>query len=294
MIKDISDAVSERIKAPLYRYVILAFVAINWKGFFFLVMTNGAPALRWTAFESHTSFEGLYIWPVVVGLALTLIGPWTRLVFDWVSNKPLTESRLMAIRDKHNDQQANLELERVIAERNKNKELELLRQAKMSQKIESSNFSDKEKIELNNNIDKIRERSIIENSLGKYEFFNIISKYSLTCFDIAVIHLLLDGPITIHSRARYLKAVTLGIIQDGLSVASPIQEKYSYGGVYQSLMLLMDSQLVDMIEVAIDIENYHLTNHGVEFANFMDGLEGTDRDEMDLILDSNEEGYVTT
>ena len=247
-----------------------------------------------TAFDSHTSFWSLYLWPVVVGMALTLTSPWTRLAFDWTSSKPLARSRLMTIQDQHNDQQAKLELEKVVIERNKNKELELIRQAKMSQKIESSNLSDKEKKELNNNIDHVREGSINEKSLNKYEFFNSISKYSLQSFDIKVVNLLLDGPITVHYKAGYLRAVTLGIVKIEAETDSiPLQE-FNFDDITDSLIALTDAKIVSYTEIAIDIKQYQLTVNGMKFTNFMDSLEESDLEELDLILDSNEEGYVPT
>lgn len=293
MIKDISDAVSERIKAPLYGYVILAFVAINWKGFFFLVMTTGAPALRWAAFESHTSFWSLYIWPVVVGLVLTLISPWTRYIFDWFANEPLTKSRHMAMKDKINDTQAKLELERLMSERIKNKELELVRKAKMDHEIENSDLNPKERQQLNKDLKSLRENDGTYSKTEKYNKMNLIATLNLSTFDIETLALLSMDPITVNFKAGYLKNKLLGILKEAQQDNLPMDELI-YKNIKRSLDDLVKSGLVQIKRIATEVEEYQIKQFGLEVVAFMNSLEEADKEEMKLMMMSNKEFQLSS
>lgn len=285
MIKDVSDAVSERIKAPLYGYVILAFVAINWKGFFFLIMTTGAPVVRWVAFENHTSSWSLYFWPVILGLVLTLAAPWLRYVFDWTSSMPLKKSRHMAFEEKSGDLEKELELKELREKGRKLKERELFDKAKMDSEINKSNLSFEEKNKLNADIEEVRIDSDNSAQEKKYYYFGIVSDIDFEFGDLLYLNMLTVGPIIVNHQSGYIKNDSIGILKFD---DNPRDKESSKADRLVYIMTRFEEkELVNMKTINEYIDNYEISDLGLKFINFINSLDESDLDEFKLIIKNN-------
>lgn len=241
-----------------------------------------------TAFDSHTSFWSLYLWPVVVGMALTLTSPWTRFSFDWASNVPLTKSRHMVMKNNINDAQAKLELERLKDEENKVRERALVDEAVRDREIKDLDLNLQEKENLIGKIEKVRGSS---QSLDqkKYKFFDLISELELRSDDAIYLGLLSAGPITLNSRVGYISNKLVGVFNpNDLINEFP---SFDLNRLIDLMINFGDRELVIIQKVAEGVERYDFTISGLELANFMNEVEGHNKDELKAILTLNEEKY---
>jgi hypothetical protein len=111
-MNDILDAISARIKAPYFGYALLAFIAMNWRGLFLLAVTEGKPQDRLAAFDAETSTSSLIIYPLLVGAIVAASAAWIRLVFEFISRKPLETIDNLHIKAEHEKAILKTKLER--------------------------------------------------------------------------------------------------------------------------------------------------------------------------------------
>ncbi|HCE1489484.1 TPA: hypothetical protein NGR23_004486 [Vibrio parahaemolyticus] len=87
-MKDIVDAVNARLKAPYFGYALLAFIALNWRGFFVLVLTEGSPEEKLALFDTHTGITTLVIYPFAIGVVVAATAYWLKYFFGYIERKP--------------------------------------------------------------------------------------------------------------------------------------------------------------------------------------------------------------
>jgi len=109
---DVLDAVSARIKAPYFGYAVLAFVAWNWRALFLLVMLDGSPELRLSAFDANTNFWRLYVAPIFTGVCVAASAEWVSFGFEWISRKPLHWRQMQNLEAGHEKILKKLNLEK--------------------------------------------------------------------------------------------------------------------------------------------------------------------------------------
>ncbi|MCG8498062.1 MAG: hypothetical protein MI796_18715 [Enterobacterales bacterium] len=87
-MKEVFTAINDRIKTPYYGYALLAFFALNWRAIFVLFVSKGNAVERLAAFDSNTSSIKLIVLPLIIGLFISLINPWLKVLFSWIEKKP--------------------------------------------------------------------------------------------------------------------------------------------------------------------------------------------------------------
>jgi len=155
-MKDIYDAVNERIKNPYLGYAALAFVGLNWKGFFLLLMTDGTPGQRLEEFDSVTSFCSLVFYPFLIGLLVAASSQWVKWLFGLFSYFPMEKIYLMPLNLEHAKILRNIELEKARVEIAALKEREAIDRAKRDEDV-SKIKDDSERNKLTKKISAIRE-----------------------------------------------------------------------------------------------------------------------------------------
>lgn len=96
-MKEVVDAIKERVSAPYFGYCFLAFVLINWRAIFLLITTEGSPDFRLAAFDSETNFFKLILFPFVFGALAMVLRPWLGLCVEFISlwpDKTITNLRM--------------------------------------------------------------------------------------------------------------------------------------------------------------------------------------------------------
>ncbi|TCK08987.1 hypothetical protein [Marinobacterium mangrovicola] len=134
-MKDIIDAVSSRIKTPYFGYAILAFIALNWRGIFLLVVTNGTPNERLNAFDSMTSYNTLVVCPLLVGALVAASSHWVQYLFGIISRKPSGLIDNLYLEAEHKKTIREAELEQSRSDLFAVKEKELIERAKRDEEV---------------------------------------------------------------------------------------------------------------------------------------------------------------
>jgi len=154
-MNDVVDAINTRIRSPYFGYAFLAFVALNWRGFFLLLVSTGSPAERLQLFDAETSAWSLFVLPLVVGALVAASTHWLKYLFLIVAKKPLELIQNSNLEAEHKKVIRQAELEQVRTDLAAKRERELIDRAKRDESIaEISDVSKKR--ELEEEINKIR------------------------------------------------------------------------------------------------------------------------------------------
>lgn len=154
-MNDVVDAVSARIKSPYFGYAFLAFIGLNWRGIFLLVVSDADPVVRLETFDSETSVWSLIILPLIAGALVAASTHWIRYIFLRVAEKPLELIESVNLEAEHKKVIRHSELEQSRTELFASREKELIDRAKRDEAIEEI-ADDAKKKELEQEIGKIR------------------------------------------------------------------------------------------------------------------------------------------
>lgn len=92
-IREIFDALSQRIRSPVIGYVILMVCLLNWKVFFFLFFSGEPAAEKFAYFDTHTDGWSLFGIPAIVGVAAAVLTPWINVIGQWAVHLPVMRLR---------------------------------------------------------------------------------------------------------------------------------------------------------------------------------------------------------
>lgn len=170
---DVLDAVSARIKAPYFGYAVLAFIAWNWRGIFLLLMTDGTPEQRLSAFDMHTTLCSLYIAPLLTGIFVAASAEWIRFGFEWVARKPRQLMSMRVLQEEHDKAVEKIKLEALRQKIDASEEEQLIERAKREDKAVQDIESEDVKQRLQAELEKRRAEkdpiSEIAKSLDEFE-----------------------------------------------------------------------------------------------------------------------------
>lgn len=165
-MKDLFEAINTRIKEPYWGFLVLSFLAFNWKGLFLLCFSIGTAQQKIALFEAETNFWSLIVFPVVTALFILLITPWLKVLFGWMSRLAYEKLNSQELDREHKYLAEKNKLEKERAKELANKENELIDQAKRDvdiENIENENVKDSLKRE----IEQLRkERNDIVHNVG--------------------------------------------------------------------------------------------------------------------------------
>ncbi len=134
-MREVVEAVDARLKAPYFGYALLAFIALNWRGFFVLVLAEGSPEEKLSLFDAHTDIFTLAIYPLVIGVLVAASAHWLKYFFGCIERKPreLLDNLELEAQHKKNIKQTQLEQSR--SELFAVKEQELIERAKRDNQV---------------------------------------------------------------------------------------------------------------------------------------------------------------
>jgi hypothetical protein len=155
-MKELIDAIGTRIKSPYFGYSVFAFIALNWRPLFSLLLSETSPGERIVVFDNQTTTLSLLILPLTFGFIVALCSPWIRVAFEYFSRKPFEISDTMKLEAQHKNTLKQAELEQSQSDLFAIKEQELIERAKRDEKV--AEISDEEtKAKLSQEIDQLRE-----------------------------------------------------------------------------------------------------------------------------------------
>lgn len=164
-MNDILEAISARIKAPYFGYALLAFIAMNWRGLFLLAVTEGPPQARLAAFDAETSTRSLIFYPLLVGALVAASAAWIRLIFEFISRKPLEVIDNLHIESEHRKTILKTKLEKSRTNYFASKEEELIERAKRDYEVKSIEDEDLKRKLMDEIDDLRRERDQMSHNL---------------------------------------------------------------------------------------------------------------------------------
>lgn len=80
VLKDIFEAANNRIRSPFVGSIIIVFLAVNWRPVFNLLFGEAEVLVRIAHFDNVTTWQSLYVWPIVGGVVFALASPWLKLI----------------------------------------------------------------------------------------------------------------------------------------------------------------------------------------------------------------------
>jgi hypothetical protein len=175
-VKEVVEAVNNRLKTPYFGYSILAFFALNWRGFFYLVFSNGKPEEKLALFDTQTDFYSLLIYPLMIGALVAATAHWLRFLFGVIERKPKELVENLQLEAEHNKTIRQTQLEQSRSNLFAVKEQELIERAKRDEEVADIEDSDS-KEKLISQLNSIRnERDMLTEELQKQHE----PKYSLS------------------------------------------------------------------------------------------------------------------
>lgn len=174
-MKEILEAIESRIKSPVMGYFMLAFVAVNWKAIFYLVVQEEGVLERIAYFESNTDLTSLLTVPIITSCFISICYPWINYLFLFLCIKPTELKNSLQAQSEHKLLLKKQELEKMRSAILSNAERELIDRAKRDEELDA--IKDKEiKERLKAEIDNLRmERGQLVNtdiSVSAHDFEN--------------------------------------------------------------------------------------------------------------------------
>jgi hypothetical protein len=260
-MKEIVEAVSTRIKSPYFGYSILAFFALNWRGIFLLVVTEGTPQARLAAFDCVTSELTLVVFPLLIGALVAALNHWIRYLFGWISRKPLELIDNLSLEAEHKKTIRQSELEQSRSDLFSVKEKELIARAKRDEEVaEIEDVDAKEKLAAQLNALR-RERDQLSEQLKSQSSMGHPSAISLSKEAVEILKAAAKN-----KSGTILKSKAIGGANIQASGASFGKESSrDYAKYEKALDDLIAFGFVK--EVGVKGEVFHLTHEGWEAAD---------------------------
>lgn len=188
-MKEIFEAVESRIKSPVFGYFTLAFLVVNWKVIFYLLVEKKGVAERVANFENNTDIYSLLIFPIILAAAVSVFYPWVNYCFLFLCKKPTDLKNRLQAEAEHKLLIKRKELEEARSALLSTAEAELIERAKRDEELnEIDDLEVKEKLKLE--LERLRkERDGFE-----------VKSHSVTAFDES--KKLLDIAGTLRDRAE--------------------------------------------------------------------------------------------
>lgn len=190
-IKEIFDIMGQRIKSPVWGFIALAFIALNWQPLYFVLFSGEPAAEKFDFFDKNTDWISIYLRPLMFGTAFAVLSPRVSNWFIKLTVEPTNEKRMREVEEAH---KISREKNRLSTERENeqkihrqklaNDEQELIDQAKRD--VEIDQLPDGVKGELQSQIDELRERDgsqstnvLSSNDIGNRALNTLQEKYEI-------------------------------------------------------------------------------------------------------------------
>lgn len=125
VLKDAFEAMSQRIRSPIVGSIVLSFLVINWKAVAYLLFADHPLLVRFAFWDGNTNADSLVTQPLVYGLIVAFLLPWTKLAGAWIAQVPTRwlrmlqseNSRKLRIRDAKGQMQEDTTIAQLRAQR---------------------------------------------------------------------------------------------------------------------------------------------------------------------------------
>jgi hypothetical protein len=134
-VKEVVEAVNNRIKTPYFGYSILAFLALNWRGFFYLVLSKGKPEEKLALFDAQTDLYTLLVYPLAIGALVAATTHWLRFLFGVIERRPKELVENLQLEAEHKKTIKQTQLEQARSDLFAVKEQELIERAKRDDEV---------------------------------------------------------------------------------------------------------------------------------------------------------------
>ncbi|KPN63718.1 hypothetical protein SAMN04488527_12715 [Aliiroseovarius crassostreae] len=169
VLKDLMDAANNRIRSPFLGSILFVFLVVNWRPLFNLLFGDSPVLVRLAHFDNVTTWESLYLWPVVGGVVFALASPWLRYAGAWVAKKPVAHLKQLQDEAAHQHQIADIrratELEERRAAEEEARERRKIEAAKREKEAEEVGGEELVEQLLNDAEGKLERKSIKESEL---------------------------------------------------------------------------------------------------------------------------------
>ena len=135
-MREIIEALTLRIRSPIFGYFVFAFFTLNWKPVFFLLVSNEDPLVRIEYFEKNSTLASTVWWPVLIAPVLGLLYPWLQLAVLKLIQLPTRLRNEIFAENEHSHLSKKLELERLRGELTAEKERQLIDRSKRDQEVD--------------------------------------------------------------------------------------------------------------------------------------------------------------
>lgn len=110
-IREIFDAISNRIRSPVFGSIAIMFLIINWKPTFYLLFSDVSARSKFIFFDANTTTTSLLAKPVLLGIAFAVVAPWIAYVSSRIAEHPIKLRKLRQITVANETLTAKLTLE---------------------------------------------------------------------------------------------------------------------------------------------------------------------------------------
>ncbi|MCG8037760.1 MAG: hypothetical protein JAZ19_12085 [Candidatus Thiodiazotropha taylori] len=134
-MKEIIEAIGNRVRSPVFGYFVLAFIVINWRALLLLWLADTDIETRIDYFCLYSDYLTLLIYPLVISTIGAVAYPWVNLLFLRLAHKPAIYKNDLQLNTDHERLVQQTKLEVVRDEMFAKKEEGLIEQAKRDQEI---------------------------------------------------------------------------------------------------------------------------------------------------------------
>jgi hypothetical protein len=107
--KELVSAANSRVRSPVLGSIVLVFLALNWKEFFYVFFAETSVQVRLSYLEVNTDLWSLFYLPLLVGTTLAVLYPWINLSSSQLAKLPLRALKRMQGDEDHLRQIHSLE-----------------------------------------------------------------------------------------------------------------------------------------------------------------------------------------
>ncbi|WP_102385067.1 hypothetical protein BCU19_15040 [Vibrio cyclitrophicus] len=176
-MKEIFQVLEIRIRSPFMGYFTFSFIALNWKGFFYILASSESPADRIVFFENNTDSWTLFWSPFLIGALITIGYPWLASFFVYCCEKPTQIKNALQANTEH---ALLVEKQKLQEQRRKalaSAEQQLIEQAERDQEIEDSISDNGLKQKVKHEINELRQTGVGEQSRSPLDLLNMAAQF---------------------------------------------------------------------------------------------------------------------
>lgn len=110
-LRELTDAWSQRIKSPIIGSVAFSFILINWKPLWYLFLADRPVRQKFLFFDANTDNYSLFIYPILLGTAISILIPWISFGGAYLAQKPFNLLRQLQHDSSHQQKVYELQKE---------------------------------------------------------------------------------------------------------------------------------------------------------------------------------------